>query len=562
MSRRLAFLVLPTLFAHPIDASPQQIRGVAPQDLSKYAPSAAGTWTCLDGSKEIPWSYVNDDSCDCADGSDEPGTSACPDNWFYCTNAGHIGTFIRSSRVDDGLCDKECCDGSDERPGLCPNTCKQMNAAYEELRAQELRTRKTVCASGSKIRSTYVTYAQKEKERLEPLVASLAADIVVHEAELQRLKDIADRAEALSQEELARKQSSPLYQALLEHSEALRSLRAAHDKHQARAQAFDYVLASLRTGYNPNYQDMAVLEAVRSYEGLAGLPHVGVEEDTAEVESEAAGETDKEDNKSAEAASESEEEWSPSEVDELLKTDYISLLLAHDEYANAPEDSSILFDFEEYLPDWLIPPFNFVRDLRTLQVPLVLCLYLVADINPASTDTSRARNAVNDAEKELKKEQKEYAARVEELEKLFAVDGFGSDGAWKKLDGTCIEKDTGDYTYELCFFSQTKQKPNKGGSSFNLGKFSNWEPAPGVEAGSPEYYTQQLYGGGAKCWNGPPRSTHVRMSCGTENVLVSIQELEKCEYEFVVTTPALCLPPEAADSSSIKKKNPSAKEEL
>ena len=34
-------------------------------------------FTCLNGNQSIPWSGVNNDVCDCADGSDEPGTSAC-----------------------------------------------------------------------------------------------------------------------------------------------------------------------------------------------------------------------------------------------------------------------------------------------------------------------------------------------------------------------------------------------------------------------------------------------------------------------------------------------------
>lgn len=47
--------------------------GVAPALLSRYEPQNSGTWRCLDGSKEISWLSVNDDYCDCPDGSDEPG---------------------------------------------------------------------------------------------------------------------------------------------------------------------------------------------------------------------------------------------------------------------------------------------------------------------------------------------------------------------------------------------------------------------------------------------------------------------------------------------------------
>ena len=36
-------------------------------------------------------------------------------------------------------------------------------------------------------------------------------------------------------------------------------------------------------------------------------------------------------------------------------------------------------------------------------------------------------------------------------------------------------------------------------------------------------------------------------TCGTENALLSVQELEKCEYQFTGTSPALCLPPNAEE---------------
>jgi protein kinase C substrate 80K-H len=73
---------------------------------------------CKDGSIVIPFSQVNDDYCDCKDGSDEPGniilyrislievegTSACHGNQFWCRNIGHEGKFIFSSFVGDGIC--------------------------------------------------------------------------------------------------------------------------------------------------------------------------------------------------------------------------------------------------------------------------------------------------------------------------------------------------------------------------------------------------------------------------------------------------------------------------
>jgi hypothetical protein len=40
------------------------------------------------------------------------------------------------------------------------------------------------------------------------------------------------------------------------------------------------------------------------------------------------------------------------------------------------------------------------------------------------------------------------------------------------------------------------------------------------------------------------------MTCGTENVINSVQELEKCEYQFTGTTPALCLPVDAESGNT------------
>ena len=88
----------------------------ANQESKGDAKSHAKKFVCFQ-SKEIIDAYqVNDDYCDCADGSDEPLTCACPNNSFKC-RSGRVITFpnhkiIPASRVNDGICD--CCDGSDE----------------------------------------------------------------------------------------------------------------------------------------------------------------------------------------------------------------------------------------------------------------------------------------------------------------------------------------------------------------------------------------------------------------------------------------------------------------
>ncbi|XP_035385966.1 glucosidase 2 subunit beta-like isoform X2 [Electrophorus electricus] len=116
----------------------KKIRGISMSYKRFYRERKS--FLCIDGSKLIPFDRVNDDYCDCADGSDEPGTAACPNGRFYCVNLGFRPHYVQSSRVSDGICD--CCDGSDEFSGRiqCLNKCRILGQHERQELEERMKT--------------------------------------------------------------------------------------------------------------------------------------------------------------------------------------------------------------------------------------------------------------------------------------------------------------------------------------------------------------------------------------------------------------------------------------
>jgi protein kinase C substrate 80K-H len=153
-----------------------------------------------------------------------------------------------------------------------------------------------------------------------------------------------------------------------------------------------------------------------------------------------------------------------------------------------------------------------------------------------------ARSQLESAKSELENDKSELAKHEEDLTK-----DYGPDAIFRALKDTCVEKDSGEYTYEHCFLSRTTQKSKKGGGNTGMGNFAHMTsitvdeelPADGKGLGRGERIAIK-YDNGQHCWNGPNRSTLVVLACAEKDEIWKIVEEEKCVYRMEVGTPAVC----------------------
>ncbi|KAK6919837.1 Glucosidase II beta subunit, N-terminal [Dillenia turbinata] len=215
-------------------------------DEEFYKASSSGFIKCKDGSGQFTRAQLNDDFCDCLDGTDEPGTSACPGGKFYCRNAGHTPLYLFSSRVNDVMewefigfaifkatyflesvklkrlfsiivssldqtyiisyLDEhmDCCDGSDEYDGSikCPNTCWETGKVARDKLKRKIATYK----EGLNLRKQVIERAKLTVAKDEAELSKLKSEETTLKGLVQQLKEHKEQIEKVEEKERLEKE--------------------------------------------------------------------------------------------------------------------------------------------------------------------------------------------------------------------------------------------------------------------------------------------------------------------------------------------------------------------
>ncbi|CAG9766825.1 unnamed protein product [Ceutorhynchus assimilis] len=500
----LLFLILPFIGVGRSSVEVPRPRGVSLSRLALYDPEK--DFTCFDGSNTIPFDQVNDDYCDCPDGSDEPGTSACPGGSFQCTNAGFKPEILSSDRVNDGICD--CCDGTDEYSGkkTCVNNCLEVGRAAREEAARLAELFKV----GKQLRAELAQEGQKMKNEKQEKLNELAKNR--EEAENVRLEreEIKKKAEELEnkaleyyrelEDQYKKKKAEQEAEKLKE--EALENFKKFDSNQDG---LIDIAEIQSRSSFDRdrngqvseeeaklflNNQDSVELETFIEKSWPLMKPFVSIDSSMYKppvTDSELEGE---------EQEGHEEQEKSLGELEEgEIEQD------EEDEEEAEPEETQE----EEHKVEY---------DEETQKLV---------------DQATEARNQYDDADRDVKS----INDQIRQIEESLKKD-FGPEEEFASLEGQCFEFKNLEYTYKLCPFEKTVQIPNSNSMETSLGRWGKWDGPSGNS------YSAMLYDNGQNCWNGPNRSTKVNLFCGGENKVTSVSEPNRCEYAFDFETPAAC----------------------
>ncbi|XP_051224448.1 glucosidase 2 subunit beta [Lolium perenne] len=561
-------------------SQPLETLGIPPQDEAYYR---GGVIKCRDGSGKFTRDQLNDDFCDCPDGTDEPGTSACPEGKFYCQNAGHSPITIFSSRVNDGICD--CCDGSDEygSNGTCKNTCWEAGkAAREKLRKKVATYKSGVVIRNQEVEKAKVALAKDEAELaklkgeekiLQGLVDKLKEqkkliekaeeeERLIKEKEEKRIKEEAEKKAAEEKKASDASQEADSEDANGNEQEGESKVSEHHDGHvtdhdnhspEGKTSVVEHdITAGTRDDAPPETSAVPTKEqdpASVNTEGLskAELGRLVASRWTGENVDDV-GKSDKKGHddefdipEPAEAALEDEHDIpAPAEEsyagyhseveDDRHKYDDEELSnVSDDEYVDNHEEPDETYKSDDdqksdYHSDITASEQASWLDKIQQTVQNVLQKFNFFKTPVDLSEASQVRKEYDDANSKLSKIQSRITSLTDKLKQ-----DFGKEKEFYYFYDQCFEGKEGKYVYKVCPYKKASQV--EGHSSTNLGRWDKFE----------ESYRIMHFSSGDKCWNGPDRSLKVRLRCGLNNELNGVDEPSRCEYVAVLSTPALCV---------------------
>ncbi|XP_003242619.1 glucosidase 2 subunit beta isoform X1 [Acyrthosiphon pisum] len=459
------------------------IKGIPIENAKLYAHGK--DFSCFDGTLTIPYSYINDDYCDCIDASDEPGTSACPNGTFYCSNKGHFPSVVPSSRVNDGICD--CCDGSDEwasnfQKDACQNTCENLS---HEARGEANRVH-NLYALGFKIREQLIAKGkylllQRQNKILHLLTKTKEAQF--NRSSMFNDKEIAKEKEKKAIEEEKSNQQNKAIE-IFNEIDTNKDNKIEVEEVIAYS-TFDQNQDGLVSQDEINYFMENKKEIDLKHFMSNGWNRVNLLIFTKSFD----------------------------EKQHLAKRNVKKEILNQD-FNHSSDNETEKYNIEH------VEAVRINKLLYTEKTKIII------------NESKKAHELFEEADRTVKDLQKQ----IYELKKSIRKN-FGPDDEFAALDGQCYELINDEYIYKLCLFEKITQRPIKGGPEVHLGVWKDWASFTNDK---PQYHTM-LYDRGQQCLNHYQRFAYVHLSCGLKPKLISVSELNRCEYLMEFELPSVCV---------------------
>jgi len=428
---------------------------------------------------QVTGDIVNDDYCDCEDGADEPGTPACGISKFFCRNDGPEGRFLNSSWVNDGFCD--CCDGSDEYDGQiqCENRCSENMEAQIRAYKDEIMMIKRGLGEKAKLENLGESSLQDVQSEIQQVDSELSEVRMA----LERVKRIKELTEKLKEEAEQNSSNKPTQ---------------TPDQSIHEDDFFDDEDIDYDEDMDYSYERPAKTNSEPSISTPGHAPEVTISSDDP-IDKPS---TDPIDKPSTDPKINSQRKLTPDEIERECQQLFESLT----------ENSvgSIA-----------------MKALSKLKLLPVVTRMLSATVDGIGSDLiAECSKKARDKFSKLETDKFRLERKAKELQEK-RTNTASEHAAFRGLAKDCIKSSIHQYVYELCVFDTVRQY-EQGKVIGSLGKWKHWSEG------------KQLYDRGVTCWQGPQRSTTVDFKCGDRNIILDVQEPERCVYRMSVATPAVC----------------------